>query len=71
LLSRLNKPVDFIWIPKGMHLLVKPWERLASQQGNVDWFQFWLSGGDVCEAEEKSTCERWRELAALESPKMH
>jgi dipeptidyl aminopeptidase/acylaminoacyl peptidase len=68
-LSLLNKPVDFIWIPSGMHLLVKPWERLTSQQGNVDWFQFWLSGGKVCEAEDKATCERWRELAALESRK--
>ena len=38
LLSALGKPVDFLWLPRGTHLLVKPWERLASQQGNVDWF---------------------------------
>jgi hypothetical protein len=38
----LAKPVDFIWIPRGMYLLVKPWERLTSQQGNVDWIRFWL-----------------------------
>jgi dipeptidyl aminopeptidase/acylaminoacyl peptidase len=38
LLSSLGKPVDFLWLPRGTHLLVKPWERLASQQGNVDWF---------------------------------
>jgi dipeptidyl aminopeptidase/acylaminoacyl peptidase len=66
--SALKKPVDFIWIPKGTHLLVKPWERLTSQQGNVDWFQFWLSDEKVCDAEDKATCARWRELAALESP---
>src|SRR5260221_12958702 len=40
LLPLLGKPVDFVWIPRGTHLLVKPWERLTSQQGNVDWFHF-------------------------------
>jgi dipeptidyl aminopeptidase/acylaminoacyl peptidase len=60
--SILNKPVDFIWIPRGTHLLVKPWERLTSQQGNVDWFRFWLSGHGACDAEEKGACLRWREL---------
>ena len=69
LMSLLRKPVDFIWIPRGTHLLVKPWERLTSQQGNVDWFHFWLSDGEACDAEDKAICARWRELAALESPK--
>ena len=68
-MSLLKKPVDFIWIPRGTHLLVKPWERLTSQQGNVDWFHFWLSDGGACDAEDKATCARWREFAALESPK--
>jgi len=68
-MSLLKKPVDFIWIPRGTHLLVKPWERLTSQQGNVDWFHFWLSDGETCDAEDKATCARWREFAALESPK--
>ena len=40
--SLQNKSVDFVWIPRGTHLLVKPWERMTSQQGNVDWFQNWL-----------------------------
>jgi hypothetical protein len=40
-MSLLGKPVDFIWIPRGMHLLVKPRERLTSQQGDVDWIRFW------------------------------
>src|SRR5260221_3955420 len=42
LLSLQNKSVDFVWIPRGTHLLVKPWERMTSQQGTVDWFQNWL-----------------------------
>jgi dienelactone hydrolase len=67
MMSLLEKPIDFIWIPGGTHLLVKPWERLTSQQGNVDWFQFWLSDQEVCRAEDQATCDRLRELAALES----
>jgi hypothetical protein len=37
-----NKPVELIYIPDGQHILQKPWERFASQQGNVDWFRKWL-----------------------------
>src|SRR4029077_4002316 len=33
-LSRCHKPVDFIYLPDAQHLLVKPWERMVSQQGN-------------------------------------
>ena len=40
--SILNKPVHFVWLPRGTHLLVKPCERIASQQGTVDWFEHWL-----------------------------
>jgi dipeptidyl aminopeptidase/acylaminoacyl peptidase len=40
--SILNKPVHFVWLPRGTHLLVKPCERMASQQGTVDWFEHWL-----------------------------
>jgi hypothetical protein len=70
-LSLLGKPVDFIWIPRGTHLLVKPWERLTSQQENVDWFHFWLSDQESCDAEDRETCARWRELASLTIPKGH
>jgi len=40
--SILNKPVHFVWLPRGTHLLVKPCERITSQQGSVDWFRHWL-----------------------------
>jgi dipeptidyl aminopeptidase/acylaminoacyl peptidase len=66
-LSLLNKPVDFIWIPGGMHLLVKPWERVTSQQGNVDWFCFWLTPEEPCTAEPTETCTRWRKLRSLQA----
>ena len=41
-LSQLGKPVEMIYIPEGAHILEKPWDRMVSQQGNVDWFCFWL-----------------------------
>jgi dipeptidyl aminopeptidase/acylaminoacyl peptidase len=61
-LRLLHKPVEMIYMQDGAHILVKPWERMISQQGNVDWFVFWLKGEedpDPLKAEEYS---RWREL---------
>ncbi|MBS1867513.1 MAG: hypothetical protein JSS69_16485 [Acidobacteria bacterium] len=63
-LTLLHKPVDFLWIPEGTHLLVKPWDRLTSEQGNVDWFRFWLSGQNTCPASDGETCARWRGFAS-------
>jgi dipeptidyl aminopeptidase/acylaminoacyl peptidase len=39
-----GKPVNLIYIPEGQHVLQRPLDRMASQQGNVDWFQYWLNG---------------------------
>lgn len=64
-LSLLKKPVDFVWLPYGTHLLVKPWERLVSQQGNVDWFDFWLKGEEDPSPDKKLQYERWRGLERL------
>lgn len=40
--SSMKKPIDLVLLPRGTHLLVKPWERMTSQQSNVDWFASWL-----------------------------
>ena len=64
-LSLLEKPVDLVWLPEGTHLLVKPRERLTSQQGNVDWFCFWLKGEEDSAPAKRAQYERWRELRAL------
>jgi dipeptidyl aminopeptidase/acylaminoacyl peptidase len=55
-LSRLDRPVELAYIPGGSHILQKPWDRLVSQQGNVDWFTFWLTGN---EPTNKSETMRW------------
>ena len=65
-LSLLGKPVDFVWLPTGVHMLVKPWERLASQQGTVDWFAFWLKHEKDTSPAKVEQYERWEELRGLE-----
>ena len=61
-LVMLDRPVDLIYIPDGTHLLVKPWERMTSQQGNVDWFCFWLKGEEDADAEKREQYVRWEYL---------
>jgi dipeptidyl aminopeptidase/acylaminoacyl peptidase len=61
-LRRLKRPVEMSMIPEGTHQLVKPWERLASLQGNVDWFRFWLKGEEDPDPAKREQYARWREL---------
>jgi len=65
-LSRLGKPVEMIYIPEGTHILEKPWERMTSQQGDVDWFCFWLKGEEDPDAAKAEQYKRWRELRKLQ-----
>jgi dipeptidyl aminopeptidase/acylaminoacyl peptidase len=57
-----HKPVDLIDISDGQHLLQKPLERLASQQGVVDWFRFWLENYERPDPEDKTEYARWRQM---------
>jgi len=63
-LSFRAKPVELIWIPFGTHLLVKPWERLVSQRGNVDWFDYWLQGRADPDPAKKQQYQRWEAMRA-------
>ena len=63
-LSFREKPVELIWIPFGTHLLVKPWERLVSQQGNVDWFDYWLQGRSDPDPAKREQYQRWEKMRA-------
>jgi dipeptidyl aminopeptidase/acylaminoacyl peptidase len=65
-LSELGKPVDFIYLPDGQHTLVNPWDRMVSQQGNVDWFCFWLKGEEDPDPAKAEQYARWRELRKLQ-----
>ncbi len=64
-LTSLGKPVEMIYIPDGTHVLEKPWDRMISQQGNVDWFCFWLKGDEDPDPAKADQYKRWRSLRAL------
>ena len=65
-LSRLEKPVEMIAISDGDHILQRPWDRMISQQGNVDWFCFWLKGEEDPDPTKAEQYKRWRELRKLQ-----
>ena len=65
-LSKQGKPVDLIYFPDGQHILQKPLDRMASQQGNVDWFRFWLKGEEDPDPSKADQYTRWRELRKLQ-----
>ncbi len=57
-----GKPVDLIYFPLGTHIHQRPLERLESQQGDVDWFRFWLQGYEDPDPAKHSEYERWEKL---------
>jgi dipeptidyl aminopeptidase/acylaminoacyl peptidase len=61
-LFQQGKPVDFVYIPNGQHILQKPKERYASQQENVDWFRFWLQGYIDSSSAKAVQYHRWTQL---------
>jgi dipeptidyl aminopeptidase/acylaminoacyl peptidase len=67
-LFRLKKPVDMIWLRKenAPHILVKPHQRYLAQQGNLDWFDFWLQGKEDPDPAKAKQYEFWRELRMLQ-----
>lgn len=61
-LRQLKKPVDLLYLPDGVHVLVKPWDRLASQGAVADWFYFWLAGKEDPDPAKADQYLRWRKL---------
>ena len=66
LLRKMQKPVEFLYLPDAVHLVVKPWERMVAQQGLVDWFRFWLKGEEDSNPVKAPHYARWRELRKLQ-----
>jgi hypothetical protein len=60
-----RKPVDMVYFPLGQHVLQNPAERTASQQGDVDWFRFWLQGYERPRPEDPDQYKRWEQLREL------
>lgn len=64
-LRRLNKPIEMIYLQDGSHILEKPLQRMVSQQGNVDWFCFWLKREESPDSSKAEQYARWHELRNL------
>ena len=64
-LSALHKPVDMVYLPFASHLLVKPWERFVSEQGNVDWFSYWLKDEKDPDPSKAKQYARWDAMRRL------
>src|SRR6266853_778212 len=65
-LALQHKPIDLIYFPDGVHVLQKPLERLVSQQGNVDWFRFWLQGYEDSDQKKAEQYQRWEKLCDVQ-----
>lgn len=61
-LKREHKPVELIYLVHGVHTLVKPWDRMTSQQGDVDWLLFWLKGEEDPDPSKAEQYVRWHVL---------
>ena len=62
---RLKRPVELAYMPEGAHILEKPRDRMVSQQGNVDWFCFWLKNEEDPDPTKVEQYVRWRKLRNL------
>ena len=62
----LGKSVELVYLPDAEHVIQKPWERMVSQQGDVDWFCFWLKGEEDPDPAKAEQYQRWRELRNLQ-----
>ncbi len=60
-----GKPAELVYIPDGDHILKRPWERLTSQQGAVDWFRFWLRGYEDPDPAKAAQYARWHQLRMM------
>lgn len=61
-LKRHYRPAEMFHIPVASHNLQRPLARYGSQQGNVDWFAFWLKGYEDPDPEKAAQYDRWRSM---------
>jgi len=64
-LNALHEPVEMVYLPEGTHDLQKPWERMVSLQGNLDWYRFWLQDYEDSDPDKIEQYHRWRHLREL------
>jgi dipeptidyl aminopeptidase/acylaminoacyl peptidase len=68
-MRQLQRPVELYVVPQigeGEHQLEGPLQQLASRDGAVDWFDFWLTGHEDPNVGKAAQYERWRKLRTLQ-----
>lgn len=66
ILKAMNKPVDMLVLRTTAHPTWQPAARLASQQGAVDWYRFWLQGYEDPDPAKAALYQSWRKLRELD-----
>jgi hypothetical protein len=67
LLQAMHKPVDLVVLNTEEHVITDPRVRMEAQNGNVDWFRFWLQGYEDPDPAKTTQYERWRRLRGLQA----
>jgi hypothetical protein len=57
-----NKPIEYIYIQKGGHILHRPAERIAAQERGIDWLSYWLKGEVDTSPAKAEEYARWAPL---------
>jgi hypothetical protein len=52
-------------LPYATHIVTMPADVYASQQGDVDWFRFWLQGYERAMPQDPDQYRRWNHLRDL------
>ncbi len=61
-----HRPAEMVVLNTTSHVIAQPSIRLVAQQGNVDWFRFWLQ--DFVDVDPKKTeqYQRWEKLRTMQ-----
>lgn len=65
LLREMHKPAEYVILNTDEHVLTEPIVRLAAQEGNLDWFRFWLQGYEDPNPAKAEQYKRWEHLREL------
>jgi hypothetical protein len=60
-----HKPVDLIMLPHASHVVSMPADVLQSQEGDLEWFRFWLQGYESSSPASPGQYRRWEALCDL------
>jgi hypothetical protein len=64
-LKHHRRPVEMIHLPDNAHILERPLARYVSEEGDVDWFAFWLKGEESADPSKQAQYKRWEALRVL------